>query len=127
MSFAKWINAIAGAALAVALSASAGFAQACGGDYKVRPGDSLAKIARKFYDDTDAFQFIFNANAAAIGANPSLIEIGQRLFIPCLDDIQASRADTSAIAGVTGPAPLPAPDAAKVRLLTASGWGWVRW
>ncbi len=58
--------------------------------YVVQPGDWLTKIARNFYGDADAYRVIVeatNAKAAddasfAIIDNPSLIRVGQKLWIP---------------------------------------------
>ena len=56
---------------------------ACGGFYEVQPGDTLRDIALQAYG-VGNYQLIFNANRAIL-ARPSLLLVGQRLFIPCLD------------------------------------------
>ena len=58
--------------------------------YIVQPGDWLTKIAEKFYGDANAYRVIVeatNAKAAedasfAVIDNPSLIRVGQKLWIP---------------------------------------------
>lgn len=62
---------------------------AVGTDYEVRPGDTLWAIARSRLGPsaTDAavqtaWQRIYAANRAVIGADPSLIRPGQRLTLP---------------------------------------------
>jgi hypothetical protein len=58
--------------------------------YVVQPGDWLMKIAEKFYGDANAYRVIVeatNAKAAedasfAVIDNPSLIRVGQKLWIP---------------------------------------------
>jgi nucleoid-associated protein YgaU len=52
--------------------------------YTVQSGDSLAKIADKFYGEmtTDNVNKIYYSNQATIGPNPSLIYPGQKLYIP---------------------------------------------
>jgi len=58
--------------------------------YVVQPGDWLMKIAEKFYGDTEAYRVIVeatNAKAAedtsfTVIDNPSLIRVGQKLWIP---------------------------------------------
>jgi heat shock protein HslJ/LysM repeat protein len=58
--------------------------------YVVQPGDWLTKIAEKFYGDANAYRVIVeatNAKAAedasfAVIDNPSLIRVGQKLWIP---------------------------------------------
>ena len=58
--------------------------------YVVQPGDWLMKIAEEFYGDANAYRIIVeatNAKAAedasfAVIDNPSLIRVGQKLWIP---------------------------------------------
>ena len=49
--------------------------------YTVASGDSLSKIAKKFYGDANKWQRIFEANRDII-KNPDLIKPGQVLKIP---------------------------------------------
>ena len=49
--------------------------------YTVAPGDSLSKIAKKFYGAANKWQRIFEANRDTI-KNPDLIHPGQVLKIP---------------------------------------------
>ena len=49
--------------------------------YTVQAGDTLGKIAAKFYQDGSRWTEIYEANKAQI-ANPDAIEIGQELVIP---------------------------------------------
>lgn len=49
--------------------------------YIVVGGDSLSKIAKKFYGDAGKWREIFEANRDRI-SNPDLIQIGQVLKIP---------------------------------------------
>lgn len=56
---------------------------ACGGFYEVGPGDTLRDIAVTAYG-VGNYQLIFNANRQVL-ARPSLLLVGQRLFVPCLD------------------------------------------
>jgi hypothetical protein len=50
--------------------------------YSVLPGDSLSKIAQKFYGNPSLWSKIYQANKALIGPNPNLIIPGQKLTIP---------------------------------------------
>jgi RND family efflux transporter MFP subunit len=52
--------------------------------YVVQPGDSLSIIAGKVYGDVSptAWRLIYEANQAAIGANPSNLRVGIELTIP---------------------------------------------
>jgi nucleoid-associated protein YgaU len=49
--------------------------------YTVQAGDTLGKIAKKFYGDAGNWKTIFEANKDKI-ANPDAIQIGQELVIP---------------------------------------------
>jgi LysM repeat protein len=49
--------------------------------YRVRSGDTLAKIAERFYHNSSDWQFLFHENEKTV-SNPDLISAGQRLFIP---------------------------------------------
>lgn len=49
--------------------------------YTVVAGDSLSKIAKKFYGDANKWRLIFEANSDQI-KNPDLIHPGQLLKIP---------------------------------------------
>jgi nucleoid-associated protein YgaU len=49
--------------------------------YTVKPGDSLSKIAKQFYGDSNDYMRIFEANKDRL-SDPNKIQIGQELFIP---------------------------------------------
>ncbi|MEM8596262.1 MAG: transporter substrate-binding domain-containing protein [Pseudomonadota bacterium] len=55
----------------------------CGGDYDVVPGDTLSEIAVRAYG-VGRFGPIFEANRQTI-RSPQTLEIGDTIFIPCLD------------------------------------------
>ncbi|GMG83496.1 hypothetical protein LNKW23_27090 [Paralimibaculum aggregatum] len=55
----------------------------CGEFYDVQPGDTLREIALDAYT-VGNYQIIFDANRDIL-STPSLLLVGQRLFIPCLD------------------------------------------
>lgn len=50
--------------------------------YTTVGGDTLSSIAAHFYGDANRWQEIYNANQAAIGANPNMIQAGIQLNIP---------------------------------------------
>jgi nucleoid-associated protein YgaU len=52
------------------------------GTYKVVRGDSLWKIAKRFYGEGSKWRKIYDANKKVIGKNPNLIYPGQKLVIP---------------------------------------------
>ena len=49
--------------------------------HKVQSGDTLSKIARKYYRDFTLWKQIYQANRDQL-ANPSSLEVGQELVIP---------------------------------------------
>ncbi|TYO91203.1 polar amino acid transport system substrate-binding protein [Oceanicella actignis] len=89
-------------------------ARECGVEYVVVPGDTLGVIARKTLGDERLFDLIHLVNRAAIGPDPNRIEIGQRLRIPCPDDLLAARVqlDEAADGASAAPASVPASDPA---------------
>jgi nucleoid-associated protein YgaU len=50
--------------------------------YTVVQGDSLSKIAQRFYGKADEWRTIYEANREVIGNNPDLIKPGQIFVIP---------------------------------------------
>jgi len=51
------------------------------GNYKVKSGDSLSKIAKEFYGDPMQYKEIFEMNTDIL-KNPDLIKVGQVLKMP---------------------------------------------
>ncbi len=49
--------------------------------HEVVPGDTLSKIANKYYGDADLYPTIFEANKDVL-TDPNLIKVGQKLRIP---------------------------------------------
>ena len=49
--------------------------------YHVKAGDTLSKIAKKFYNDATLWDLIYQANRDAL-QSPSGIRVGQTLVIP---------------------------------------------
>jgi hypothetical protein len=56
-------------------------AQQASRSYTVRPGDTLSKIAQRFYGNPARWQWIYAANRSKIH-NPDLIYVGEWLTIP---------------------------------------------
>lgn len=50
--------------------------------YVVKSGDTLWKIAKRFYGNGAKYTEIYNANRSVIGSNPNLIKPGQKFIIP---------------------------------------------
>ena len=69
-----------------AVGAAAGGGQGGGGQtYEVKGGDTLSKISKQFYGDTDEYMRIFYANRDKLN-DPDKIQVGQQLVIPPDDD-----------------------------------------
>lgn len=49
--------------------------------YKVKSGDTLSKIAKRFYGDANHYNHIFKANQDQL-SDPDKIEVGQELNLP---------------------------------------------
>lgn len=81
--------------------------------YTVRRGDTLGKIARKFYGHAARFPLIVSANRIA---DPDKLRIGQRLVIPDVD--AASMAFSPAPPAVATPASAASPAAPSDRTHT---------
>jgi len=65
-----------------AVGAAAGGGQGeTGQTYEVRGGDSLSKISKQFYGDSNEYMRIFYANRDKI-SDPDKIQVGQQLVIP---------------------------------------------
>ena len=77
----------------------------CGGTYTVARGDTLQNITRRAYGPELSYNFLYRANRGVVGPNPSLIEVGMVLSVPCRDG------QTPAPAATTAAAPAPAPEA----------------
>jgi LysM repeat protein len=51
------------------------------GKYKVQSGDTLSKVAQKFYGDSSKYRKIFDANRDVL-KDPDKINVGQELKLP---------------------------------------------
>lgn len=49
--------------------------------HEVQPGETLSKIAQKYYGDASLYPQIFEANKDIL-KDPNLIKVGQKLRIP---------------------------------------------
>nr|WP_281493314.1 transporter substrate-binding domain-containing protein [Yoonia sp. F2084L] len=106
---------------AVSLLASTASAQSisCNAEYTVESGDFLSGIAQRAYGSLNRFTVIYDANRDVIGPNPGIIRIGQKLFIPCLND---AATQTSATANAEPSTDSLSATDAPIRVVTASGW-----
>ncbi len=95
----------------------------CGTKYTLRRGDTLSRISRRVYGTLDGFRTIYRANAAVIGRNPSIVEPGTVLTIPCADGTTPSSAGVEpAGSPVASIADLPTSDEDIIRVLASSDW-----
>lgn len=78
-----WLLGITIAAAAV-LMPTPSSAQTCGTDYTLKPGETLADIARAVYGSASQWSVIYYANQDRLGSGASLLVPGQSLKIPCL-------------------------------------------
>lgn len=51
-------------------------------EHVVANGESLSKLALKYYGDMYAWEKIYNTNVSVVGTNPNLIMVGTKLVIP---------------------------------------------
>lgn len=72
--------------------------------YTVQPGDFLAAIALKFYNDQSeaSWRKIYEANKAVIGPDPMQLQVGMVLVIPVRDRCGNSRGDLQAMLNALG-------------------------
>ena len=96
----------------------------CGGTYSVVRGDTLREIAVRTYG-TGNYQIIFNANTNVL-SNPNLLEVGQSIFIPCLDGSGAPAPQVQASAVTVTPPSTPSaattPFSRQIKFLTGSDY-----
>ena len=74
---------IVSGAFALSLCFSSATFANCGSDYVVRSGDTLTQIARSTLGSVFEFTRIHRANLDVIGHDPSRVEVGSQLYIPC--------------------------------------------
>lgn len=63
------------------LPSPAPFRRATGEEYTIKPGDSLTKLAERYYGSVGKWEKIYEANRDSI-KNPNYIFIGQKIIIP---------------------------------------------
>jgi nucleoid-associated protein YgaU len=67
-----------------AAAAAGGGAGEGGQTYTVKPGDTLSKISKQFYGDSNEYMRIFYANRDKL-KDPDKIQVGQELSVPSGD------------------------------------------
>ncbi len=106
--------------LAAGAGGAAAQGLACGAPYTVTRGDTLQQITNRAYGPGKSYQLLYSANRAVIGGNPSLIEVGMVLQVPCLEGQSAAAPTPIAPLQTTGV--LPPPVKRKLRITTSSDW-----
>ena len=94
----------------------------CGEPYTIVRGDSLSAIAQRAYGNAASFQLLYSVNSNTIGRNPSFIQEGSVLSIPCLDNASPSTADTSVLRTASTTEALPPPKPRQIRFVVGTDW-----
>jgi polar amino acid transport system substrate-binding protein len=71
-------------AIADSLLAGKAVAQACGTEYRIKEGETLAQIAARVYGNPTQWTVIFYANQDRLGTNASLLVPGLAITLPCV-------------------------------------------
>jgi polar amino acid transport system substrate-binding protein len=72
------------AVVTAAMFARTGEAQECGGVHTTRPGQDFQNLAERYYGDERKWSILFTANRQAVGNDPTRLQPGTQLDIPCL-------------------------------------------
>ena len=94
----------------------------CGEPYTIVRGDSLSAIAQRAYRNAASFQLLYSVNSNTIGPNPSFIQEGAILNIPCLDNVSPSTANTSVLRPAATTGALPPPQQRQIRFVVGTDW-----
>ncbi|MEI4197843.1 transporter substrate-binding domain-containing protein [Roseovarius sp. E0-M6] len=123
------LNIFGGLLVAAALMTGAANAETCGGNYKVRPGESLSIIADTHYKNAGMWTVIHANNLDVLGENPNAVRIGMTLRLRCIDGLPKGlpggrdAAEVAAAAAQTAPlvvAPGNAATRRRINVLTGS-------
>lgn len=118
-------GAIAAAAIfsAPTLAAAQSTSVSCGGTYVIKRGDTLQRVTNAAYGPDQSYQFLYSANRDVVGPNPSLIEVGMVINVPCRDDVAASTAPASTVTRpVQTAAVTPVARSGQLRMMTGTDW-----
>lgn len=75
---------VVAATVATLFAAVQSSAQTCGKDYVLKPGDTLADIARTVYGSASQWSLIYYANQDRLGDNATLLVPGLAIKVPCI-------------------------------------------
>lgn len=99
---------VVGAAIAVLFVPAQSSAQTCGKDYVLKPGDTLADIARAVYGSASQWSIIYYANQDRLGDNTTLLVPGLAIKVPCIGAQQQRPANAAPVETVAPPSALGA-------------------
>ncbi|WP_147103708.1 transporter substrate-binding domain-containing protein [Tateyamaria sp. syn59] len=91
-------------ALVLAATATTVAAQACGGVYTVKRGDSLSLIADQQYKNASTWTEVHRNNVSVIGENPNSIRAGMELRLGCIDGLPKGLPGGAAVVATTAEA-----------------------
>jgi len=61
--------------------------------HTIAPGDTLSKLAEKYYGDAKWYPILYAANQQTIGNDPNMLRVGDTLRIPDLDALSQEQKD----------------------------------
>lgn len=127
-----WLAMAAAVAIVAGhLSSDTADAQACGTEYTIKDGETLAQIAGRVYGNPTQWTVIFYANQDRLGGNMSLLVPGLSIRLPCIGGAQSQAPAAATLpppAGTQAGAPQPEPAfiisslLRRVEFLTADGF-----
>lgn len=80
------------------VSGASAQALACGQSYTVKAGDTLQRLTNRAYGPGKSYNLMYRPNAGVVGSNPSALEVGMVLQVPCRDGATAGTTSTSTVA-----------------------------
>ena len=111
------------------LAAAPVAAETCGGNYTVKPGDSLSLIADRHYKNVGMWTAIHSRNIDTIGPKPNRLQVGMKLSLACIDGLPLGLAGGVELSEVqhvsTAPVEIAPGNAAvrtRINLLTAGDY-----
>jgi polar amino acid transport system substrate-binding protein len=107
----KWLPTVLLVAIMTVLSAPRGMAAECGRTHVTVQGETLRDLAARYYGWERQWTVIYYVNQGALGHDPSHVQAGTPLIIPCLER-----------QGPADPTPLQREGAAELNLLTGSDY-----
>lgn len=73
----------------------------CTKAYTIAKGDSLSTIAQRAYGSAAKYSMIYYANVNVLTSGPAVLQVGQELRIPCLDEAKQAPKQAEAVASTS--------------------------